>query len=291
MACGVALASRAAPPAHGRPRRGCPSRGPALARLTPSGRRARPGAMRAHPGPLPPLLEAMAPSPPGAATSAQSAAWALTVACSRSAPGSPVLPSRPRGLELGRRASGARPELGWHGRGDPAWRASAPSVARPLPSWRGMARPRGLLAAVPGAACSRSLPATVWRGASESAQRVSMALGAWCVRRRRPSRGAAPARCGAPPGVLARPQLACGSPHGLVVAACVARGNPSVTCSQQRLARVRSSGPLPRPARSRSLFVHARSSAWRDLVSQHDPARGNPCAEACSVAHVTIRMF
>jgi hypothetical protein len=37
-------------------------------------------------------------------------------------PGSPV-PSRPvpaaRGLELGRRASGARPELGWRGRGDP----------------------------------------------------------------------------------------------------------------------------------------------------------------------------
>jgi hypothetical protein len=111
------------------------------------------------------------------------------------------------------------------------------------------------------------------------------------------------------PGVLARPQLTCGSPCDLLVAACVARGSPSAACLQQWLARVRSSGqlarvrssgqlarvrsggPLPRPARSRSLFVRARSSARRDLVSQHDPARGNPCTEACSVARVTIRMF
>jgi hypothetical protein len=41
-------------------------------------------------------------------------------------------------------------------------------------------------------------------------------------------------------------QLAYGSPRGLLVAACVARGSPSATCSQQQLARVRSSGPRPR---------------------------------------------
>jgi hypothetical protein len=41
-------------------------------------------------------------------------------------------------------------------------------------------------------------------------------------------------------------QLACGSPRGLLVAACAARGSPSATCSQQQLARVRSSGPRPR---------------------------------------------
>jgi hypothetical protein len=39
-------------------------------------------------------------------------------------------PSRPRGLELGRRASGVRPELGWRGRGDPA-RPPDPAMVRP----------------------------------------------------------------------------------------------------------------------------------------------------------------
>jgi hypothetical protein len=64
----------------------------------------------------------------------------------RPRPGSPV-PSLPvhvaRGLELSRRASCARPELGWCGRGDPARRALAPGVARPLSSPRGApSRPR-----------------------------------------------------------------------------------------------------------------------------------------------------
>jgi hypothetical protein len=48
---------------------------------------------------------------------------------------------------------------------------------------------------------------------------------------------------------VARPlasQLAYDSPRGLLVAACATRGSPSATCSQQHLARVRSSGPLPR---------------------------------------------
>jgi hypothetical protein len=55
------------------------------------------------------------------------------------------------GLELGRRASGARPELGWRGRGDPARRpVPSPPSARPWRPRRG-ARPwRGLPSARPG---------------------------------------------------------------------------------------------------------------------------------------------
>jgi hypothetical protein len=289
MACGATLASHATPPpppARGRPRRGRPSRGarprPGSPDPLPAARRARPSAVRARPGPLPPLLAAMAPAPPGSAASAQSTARALAVACSRSAPGSPVLPSRPRGPRPKAQpaclwcATGARLARPWRPRHGPA---------SPLFTWpaRGSAR-RGLLA-------QPARDSAAWGGASDSAQRASMAPGAWCVRRGCPSRGAAPARCGAPPGVLARPQLTCGSPRDLLVAACIVRGSPSAACSQQWLARVRSSGPLPRTARSRSLFVRARSSARRDLVSQLDPARGNPCAEACSVARVTIHMF
>jgi hypothetical protein len=68
------------------------------------------------------------------------------------APASPRPYSAPCGLELGRRASGARPELGWRGRGDPA-RSPVPAMVRsalgmapaqrgPGPARLGLARPR-----------------------------------------------------------------------------------------------------------------------------------------------------
>jgi hypothetical protein len=74
---------------------------------------------------------------------------------------------------------------------------------------------------------------------------------------RRPARAARPWQRPARFALMARPrrrgvahplasQLACGSPRGLLVAACAARGSPSAMCSQQHLARVRSSGPRPR---------------------------------------------
>jgi hypothetical protein len=128
--------------------------------------------------------------PPSSAASTLSAARALTVACSRSAPARPSPRPVPvaRGLELGRRASGAQPELGWRGRGDPVRRSPATGAARPLSAPCGVARLCGLLAAAPDAACLQ--PA-----------RDGLARPTWpSARPWRSARGAAPARCGAPPG-------------------------------------------------------------------------------------------
>jgi hypothetical protein len=121
--------------------------------------------------------------------------------------------------------------------------------AQPRPARRTAraAHPRGLLAAAP----------------------------AWSARVARPRRRG-----------MERPlasQLACGSPHGLLMAACAARGSSSVTCSQQQLARVRSSGPRPRSlARAACSSVHAvrpgmaARSAQRGSRQepQHGVARG-----------------
>jgi hypothetical protein len=119
-----------------------------------------------------------------------------------------------------------RPELGRGARRGPdvLRRPALAASSRPWPR-RGFGAVRspvwlgGLLAQLACVACPRQRPT-------------------WFARVARPQRGGV-----APP--LAS-QLACGSPRGLLVAACSARGSPSVTCSQQHLARVRSSGPRPR---------------------------------------------
>jgi hypothetical protein len=89
-------------------------------------------------------------------------------------PGSPVLPypiPAARDLELGRRASGARPELGWRGRGDPTRRALAPGagallVARGL----GPARPARVQGAPRAAWLARCGVPARDPGAARSAQ-------------------------------------------------------------------------------------------------------------------------
>jgi hypothetical protein len=158
----------------------------------------------------------------------------------------------------------ARLRRGRSSRGARLWRATPPWLARSSPSrphhglgcagppWllargRGPAAASARCAAPPGsAACSCGSPAWLARGSARLA-RVA------CPRQRleRSARVARPQRRG-----VERPlasQLACGSPRGLLVAACAARGSPSATCSQQRSAASF--------ARSRSLFVRARSSA------------------------------
>ena len=146
-------------------------------------------------------------------------------------------------MELGRRASGARPELGWRGRGDPARRAPAPGAARPLPSPHGVARPCGLLVVAPDVACSRSLPAMARRGASDPAQRASMALGARrgpCAVWGAPWRPSSPAARLWQPARLARGGLrsAWQPVHGVLTAAARCLGQLAcAACLSVRAAR------------------------------------------------------
>jgi hypothetical protein len=148
-------------------------------------------------------------NPPSSTASARSAARALAVACSRSAPARPSPHPVPaaRGLELGRRASGARPELGWRGRGDP-----------------------------------RSLPAMARRGASDPAQRASMALGARrgpCAVWGAPWRPSSPAARLWQPARLARGGLrsAWQPVRGVLAAAARSRAQQRPAASASSLAR------------------------------------------------------
>jgi hypothetical protein len=209
---GAAPRRPAQPPARGWPRRGSAEwRGSAMAA----------GARPWHPA-RPPGVQR---SPPPAVGPGTGVLRAARGSGTRPLPRLAVLPRRDPRPGILRRPALAAGTQPWPLRGFGAVRS--PTLAAGVRPWprRGFGAVRcpaqlgGLLVRLARVACPRQRPTRSARMARPRHRGVARALAS---------------------------QLACGSPRGLLVAACAACGNPSATCSQQQLARVRSSGPRPR---------------------------------------------